>query len=350
MAKKEKEPQIVIRPIGKLGGLDNIHVALIVLVSILLILVVVISYSKLQVIPNQTNCTIQTPNSTSIANASSPIHSVAEVINYTERVIASYNYINTNSSLGVYLPFYSNTLSFNASYMPSSKEWFVSVPVQDPLSNSTFDASFVIYDSNLTLARAFIQTFSPRRVLNYKAIYLGVLNIPNKFACVQKNPVNIFWFIDPYAPGSIYSLEYIPKLQHEFGNNVNISIKILFGPYTNIFSSKYGATNAELLGKYLLCASQQSNFTNFIINLNAIYSNNYISNQTLYSIAKISRLNMSLLDSCIINSSNLINVQTMLAEYYNITSTPSVVVNCKYLTLPETVSNGVCVSNSTLCK
>ncbi|MGC9099360.1 MAG: DsbA family protein [Candidatus Micrarchaeia archaeon] len=350
MDKKRKEPQIVIRPIGKLGGLDNIHIALIVLVAILVTLLAIISYSKPTLIINQTNSTSCSGYCANEINMSKPIHNVGEVLNYTEKVLASYNFINANTSLGVYLPFYSNITSVKASYAPSSKEWFVNVPIIDPITNKTFYASFVIYDSNLTLARAYLQTVSPSRILNYQVVYPGVIDMPGKFACSPEQPVKLFWFIDPYAPGSIYSLEYITKLEQEFGGNINVSVKVLFGAYTSLIASRYGEANAEWLGKYILCASQQGNFSNFITNLNSLYANNYMSNQTLYTIAKFSKLNMNALSACMLNSTTLINRQTLLAEYYNITATPFVVVNCKYLTLPETASNGICFTNSTLCK
>jgi len=353
MKSKEKEPEIVIRPIGKFGGLDNIHIALIALVAILVILMAIIAYSKPQVLvsSNVSNATCSGFCANQIASLSiKPLHTQSEIINYTERVLATYNFINMNSSLGIYLPFYSNVSMINASYSPSSGEWYVVVPIKNSISNSTFYASFEIYDKNLTLARSYIQTISPNKILSYKVVYPGVIAVPGKFACNIASPVQVFWFIDPYAPGSIYSLEQILKLENEFGSNVNVSVKILFGAYTDLVGSRYGVFDAQELGKYILCASQQKNFSNFVINLNALYSNNYMNNQTLYTIAKYSGLNIPMLNSCILNSTTLINRQTLLAEYYNITATPAVIVNCKYLTLPQTAANGVCFTNETLCK
>ena len=353
MKSKEKEPEIVIRPIGKFGGLDNIHIALIALVAILVMLMAIIAYSKPQVLvsSNVSNTTCSSFCANQIASLSiKPLHTQSEIINYTERVLATYNFINMNSSLGIYLPFYSNVSMINASYSPSSGEWYVVVPIKNPISNSTLYASFEIYDKNLTLARSYIQTISPNKILSYKVVYPGVIAVPGKFACNIASPVQVFWFIDPYAPGSIYSLEQILKLENEFGSNVNVSVKILFGAYTDLIGSRYGVFNAQELGKYILCASEQKNFSNFVINLNALYSNNYMNNQTLYTIAKYSGLNIPMLNSCILNSTTLINRQTLLAEYYNITATPAVIVNCKYLTLPQTAANGVCFTNETLCK
>ena len=353
MKSKEKELEIVIRPIGKFGGLDNIHIALIALVAILVMLMAIISYSKPQVLvsSNVSNATCSSFCANQIASLSiKPLHTQGEVINYTERVLATYNFINMNSSLGTYLPFYSNVSMINASYSPSSGEWYVVVPIKNPISNSTFYASFEIYDKNLTLARSYIQTISPNKILSYQVVYPGVIAIPGKFACNVASPIQVFWFIDPYAPGSIYSLEQILKLENEFGSNINVSVKILFGAYTDLIGSRYGVFNSQELGKYILCASQQKNFSSFVINLNALYSSNYMNNQTLYTIAKYSGLDMPMLNSCILNSTTLINRQTLLAEYYNITATPAVIVNCKYLTLPQTVANGVCFTNETLCK
>jgi hypothetical protein len=348
--KTQKEPQIVVRPIGKFGGLDSIHLSLIALVVILIALLAVISYSKPQVINNTTATTTITTTMQYTNTTSKPMHTAAEVANKTEQILASYNYININSSLSVYLPYFSLVNNMSISYMPSVKEWNVIVPIKNPYTGQQFNAAFQLYDSNLSLANSYMQMVMPSRILGNKVVYPGVISMSGKFTCNTNKPVQVFWFIDPYAPGSVLSLENFSSLEQEFGSNINASVKILYGAYSQIIGSKYGEANAQILGKYIFCASQQKNFSKFITSLNAIYSNNYLSEQSLLAIAKYSSLNMSSISSCIANSTTIINRQALLAEYYNITATPAVVVDCSYLALPQTVENAVCYSNSSICK
>ncbi|MGC8710682.1 MAG: hypothetical protein ACP5RF_03705 [Candidatus Micrarchaeia archaeon] len=348
--KEKKEPQIVVKPIGKYGGLDTIHLSLIALVVILIALLAVISYSKPQVIPNSNATSTTTISNYSNATVAKPVHTSAEVANITESILASYNYIGINSSLSVYLPYFSEVNNMSIAYMPSTKEWNIIVPIRNPLTGKLFDAEFQLYDSNLTLANSYIQMVMPSKILGDKVVYPGVISMSGKFACGASNTVQVFWFIDPYAPGSVLSLENLSSLQNSFGSNVNATVKILYGAYSQIIGSKYGATNAQALGKYIFCASQQQNFSKFVTSLNAIYSNNYMSMQTLQAIARYSSLNMSSMSSCIANSTTIINRQALLAEYYNITETPEVIVDCRYLALPQTAGNAVCYSNSAVCK
>ena len=53
--KKIKEPSIIIRPIGKLGGLDNLHATLIIVIVLMFALLLFISYSKPIIVLNNMN-------------------------------------------------------------------------------------------------------------------------------------------------------------------------------------------------------------------------------------------------------------------------------------------------------
>ena len=52
--KKIKEPSMIVRPIGRLGGLDNLHVTLIIVIALLFALLLAVSYSKPILITNST--------------------------------------------------------------------------------------------------------------------------------------------------------------------------------------------------------------------------------------------------------------------------------------------------------
>ncbi|MGC8587268.1 MAG: hypothetical protein ACP5K9_03220 [Candidatus Micrarchaeia archaeon] len=340
-----KEPEIIVKRVGRLGGLDSIHVSLIILVLLLIAVLLVTSYSKPISVRNTTaeNCTYGMLNGTCI----SPIHTQSEVAAQAERILASYGYINSSLSL---LPYYSDVGNMSISYIPTSREWLVRIPVLNAVSGAKLYASLVMYDSNLSLAVPYLQTVAPSSIVGNRVVSEGVILASGKFACEIQNPLQVYLFIDPYAPGSISGLEEIENLSSRFGGKLNVTVKVLYGPYSQIVASQYGAQNAQALGQYILCASMQRNFSRFVGGLNAIYSNSYVPAATLSQLAKFSGINSSLLDSCMANATSLMNRQALLAKFYNITSTPIVVTDCMYLSLPQTTLNAICYANSTICK
>ncbi|MDE1828490.1 MAG: hypothetical protein KGH65_05000 [Candidatus Micrarchaeota archaeon] len=343
MAKKLKEePKIVVRPIGRLGGLDGIHVALILLVAILAALLLVVSNS--QPITNSTgslNCTFGSVNGTC-----APMHNLSSVKMRVGQILASYAFVNGSLSV---LPYFSSMQNLSAEYIPQSKEWFASVPATNPLTGERFYTSFLLYDSNLTLVRPYIQTVSTSKVVSNYVVSAGVVQLSGKVACLQQKPLQQYWFIDPYAPGSIASLNNLTSIQQRFGGGLNATIKIVSGSATLAIAQKQNVNNTQALGKYIFCAAPQSNFTRFVANLQSFFSNTYIAPSFLAQLANQSRLNLTSLNSCIATSTPTLNAQVILAQYYNITATPSVVTDCTYQSIPQTASKAVCYANSTLC-
>ncbi len=343
---KKEEPELLIKPVGRLGGLDNIHVSLVALIAILIAMLLVVSYSKPQVIgaPNATNAANSSSNSSAILQ---PIHTEQQVLSYASRVLASYNYVKSYSSI---LPYFSDIRNATAYYIPQTKEWYVSVPAHLPGQNRTAHYSLLVYDSNLTAQTAFSQTPLPSQVLNDQVVADGVIKLYGKYACPASNQTSIFWFIDPYGPGVVTSLENITGIEARYGNRVNITVKILSGYYTNVIANSYGMPNAQELGKYLFCTSKQKNFSVFAQNIESAYGSSYMSGQLLRTIANYSRLNVTELNACISNSTATLNEQALLAQYYNVTSTPIAIVNCEYEALPQTVDSALCYSNPSFCR
>ncbi len=353
MAKKKSEDvQVVVKPIGRLGGLDSIHVALIALVVILVLLLFVVAGSKVITIVNTTNATNNTKvlaSNYTCTNGvcSGPVHNESQVKNYTERVLASYNFVSGSSSL---IPYFSDVSNSTYVFVPKSRLWYVTIPAINPSTRTKFYEIMTIYDSNLTLDVISIETAKPSLVLSNKVVSQGVIQLSNRFACMQQTPAQVYWFMDPYAPGAIASLNNVSELEQKFAGNVNVSFKIVFRSATAQIANTSGLLNAQALGRYILCASTQSNFSRFSSNLQAAYGGSYLSPNVLAGIALSSNLNTNALDACMANSTPLINTQTLLASYYNITTTPVAVVNCRYLALPQTAQQAVCYDNSTLCK
>ncbi|MEM3248076.1 MAG: hypothetical protein QXM58_00070 [Candidatus Micrarchaeaceae archaeon] len=342
------EPELVVKKLGRFGYLDTIHVSLIVLVAILVALLLVISFSKpailIRNVTNSTqplNCTYGLQSGRCVV----PLHNVSEVSAQVERVLASYAYINSSLSL---LAYFSDIKNASYAYLPSEGSWLAAIPAINPSTGTHFMFYLLINGTTLSVI-PYLQTIMPSEITANRVVSQGVISVNGKFACQSQYPVQVFWFIDPYAPGSIASLLNATSIESRFGNKVNVSVKVLYGSYSALVGSRSGQINAEALSKYVLCASTQSNFSRFATNLYSAYSGSYMSNQTLLAIAKDSSLNIAQLDSCLANSTTIMNRQALLAEYYNITSTPVAIVNCKYMTLPQTVVNGICYVNSTIC-
>ncbi len=343
------ETKIVLKPIGKYGGLDGIHIALLILVAILIALLLVISYSKPVTITNTTNSS----NKTSVCAYGAvngkcviPTHNLSSVSHQVGKIIASYEYVNGSLSL---LAYYSQIQNASFSFLPASKEWLAVVPVINPATGNVFSTSFLLYDSNLSLVNPYVQTVKTSQVLSDYVVSQGVVRLSNKAVCAKGNPLPIYWFLDPYSPGSISSLSNLTSLEVKYGSKLNLSIAILFGSESQRIASTYGENGTRALGDYLFCSSQQKNFSNFVTIINAVYSGSYVSPSLLSSLANQSKLNMQELGGCILNSTNFINHQALLAQYYNITITPSIVTDCVYGSIPQTEQNAICFANSSIC-
>ena len=350
MAKKKedvsriKEKSVIIRPISKNGGLDSIHLALIVLVIVLVLLVAAISYTKEIVIKNESvsNCTYGTVNGT----CSSPISTSSQIKAAFESIIASYS--TSDSSLSI-VPYLSNTNTISVQYLPASKEWLAGISGFNPTTNQSFYFEALINDSDNSQFTPFIEIAKPANLSQNKLVSTGVIKLANKYSCLQTKPVQVFWFIDPYSPGSIASLSNMTALEKRFNSSVNVTMKMLYTQSSVGIAKQYGIANAQALSGYLFCASLQKNFSKFSENLNSIYTNSYVSPQTLASIANQTGLNNTQLSSCLANYPQVFERQNLLSSYYNITTSPAVVTNCEYESLPQTVQNAVCYANSSLC-
>lgn len=332
--KKIKEPKIIVKPLGKLGGLDSLHVTLAVVVVLLVALLLVVSYSRPILIMPSNNTT-----------AASALHNASQVRAIVEQELASYTGINGSLSL---LPYITNVSSMNLIYSASSGDWYATVRAKNPADNLTFNVSFIVNDSNISRITPMLQTVTPSLTSKNRVVATGVVQLSGKYVC-SSNATRVYWFMDPYAPGSIRSLLNATALEAKYGTALNLTFKMLAGSDTQSIASSVGLQNALYLSKYIFCASQQPKFPAFAANLNSAYANSYMQQSTLQGIASASGLDNATLSSCISNSTPLLNAQALLAQYYNVTQTPIAVVACGYMALPQTVGNAICYANNTMC-
>ncbi len=339
-----KEKSIIIKPIGSRGGLDGIHLALIVLVIILVLLVVSISYTKEIIIRNESaaNCTYGAANGTCMI----PKSTAAGISSAFSRIIASY--ANSNSSLSL-IPYLANTSTASEQYLPYSKAWLSRISGYNPATNQSFYFAAMINDTNNSKFIPFVEVTKPTNLTKNSVVSTGVVKLAGKYACTIQKPTQVLWFIDPYSPGAISSLSNAIAIEKRFNSSVNLTLKMLYTQASVKVANAYGLAEAQALSGYLFCASLQPNFSRFSEDLNSLYTGSYVSSQTLGIISNQTGLNYTAMSSCLNSYPQVFERQNLLSNYYNITTSPIVVTNCDYMSLPQTAEEAVCYSNSSLC-
>ncbi len=335
--RKNNEPVLIVRPAVKSLGLDYLHVSLIILIVILAALAFSLSTFK--------GASVITCHYGVSANGlcSNPIQTNGNVLYAAEQVLASYGIINSSLSL---LPYYSLPNQAKISYLNNQSEWLVTIPYILPYAkNQTFYTSLILYDSNLTLAQPYLSSIKPLFQSSNRAVGLGAVSIFGKSACVTSSnaPLPIYAFVDPYAPGALQGMMSGINATNQFGNKVNITYKFVFTGYATRFYSTYGINQTQQNGEDLWCASRQSTnkFSAFLQNYTKLFTGTPIQNTSLIQVAQGSGLNMTQFNSCLVTAPSKLNAQLVFASYYGIQQTPSYVVNCRYLTIPQTLGYGI---------
>ena len=356
-AKKQtpvKTPSVIVKPLGKTGGLDNIHLALTILVVVLVALLLAVSYSRQSAPYSFTNSSLSNPNATCAygminGTCAVPIHNSTQVKMAAERFIAGYDTVNTSLSL---LPYISEVGMMNLSYDSANHYWYVLFQIQNPGTRSTIHFSLLINDSNLSQIIPMIQTIAPSNPSaseNFVASK-GVVQISGKSSCSTQVPLQLYWFVDPYEPGGISSLANLTAIASKYGSKVDVSLEILYSQYSQNIANSEGLNNTLSLGDYLFCSSKQGGqpFYSFVSTLEKSYQGAYMPASLLSGYASSSGLNSSMMNSCLSTAGTYINRQAVLAKYYGIASSPSVVTDCQYLSLPQTASYAISYANSSI--
>jgi hypothetical protein len=336
--KNAKQPMFIVKPASRMLGLDMLHVSLIVLVIILVALVFALV--------NFQSPVVQSCFGTSNAICTPPVHNASQALAAAESVIAGYQLANSSIVL---LPYYSLPNMANATFLPQQREWFVRIPYRDPTAGDRLgNFSLLLYDSNLSLAQPFLQIFSPLLKTNDQTVAYGVVSLAGKVPCSSKPPYQTYVFIDPYAPGSMIAIGNAINFTKEHSSMLNTTYKMIFTTYAESHYANYGVLQTQNLGAYLACASKQKNFPWFISNLSTIFTGIPLSNITLQNVVISSDLNRTQFGECMQNSAAMLNGMALQATFYNITTTPLFVLNCKFQTLPEQVDSayGYMLNNS----
>jgi hypothetical protein len=339
------EPVFIIKPVRKNWGLDYLHISLIVLVLVLIALA--FSLSDFKSPPVRVNTTNGTTTCSASLNATclGAKHTGAEALSAAETVIASYAEMNSTLSL---LPYYSLVNRSAVSYLPAAKEWLVVVPYVDPFTNQTFNLSITLNDKNLTLVNSFNQMINPIMRTNNSVVAPGTVMLYGRSVCAYKKPFPVYLVVDPYAPGALNSMKLSINLSKTYRGTANFSYVFIFTGNAAQLYGTYGTVETQYLGRYTMCASEQAQFPAYISNLSTAFYGNPLSNYTLSEIVDTSRLNLTQFNSCLDNSTTILQNQATLAKLYGVVTTPEFIVNCRYASIPQTVTEALAYANSTI--
>ncbi len=328
---KKKEPLLIIKPASHMGGLDYLHISLIILVVILIALLVVMSTFKVvKTVTKAKVCQYGIVNSTCVQ----PKYNSSQALTAAENIIAGYARVNSSLSL---LPYYIEPNDSNVSYLNNSREWLVVMPYKDPVArNETLNISILLYSSNLTLVEPFTQLVPPPSPISGNtAEGSGAIKLADKVACNTTEPIPAYYITDPYAYNALSSLQKIINETNSYNGKINTTYYFIFTGYSQSLYPTYGINKTQLLGKYLACASSQPDFGMFVNYINKNFNYVPMSNSTLSKYAELSYLNMTEMKSCMYNITDTMDYQSELAKYYNVTQTPEIILNCQYETIPE---------------
>lgn len=324
------EPVFIVKRASRFGGLDYLHISLIVLIVILVAFAFELSTFKTTVQCNygaHLNGTCITPE-----------YNSTQALGAAEQIIASYSAINSSLAL---LPYYVLPNESNVSYMGNQNEWLVTMPYKDPFTGQKLIFSMTLYGQNLSLAHPFMQTLSPISHTQNKAIGEGAISLSGKVLCTTAPPYPVYMITDPYAPGAFSAIRDAINASEKYNSTINMTYKFIFEGNSVEKYSKYGINGTQLLGMYLACASAQPKFNDFMSNLSIVFNGNPLSEGILSSIVNGSDLNVSEFNTCMESVPSVMEHQAQLAVFYNITETPTFIVDCKYQAIPQTLDSAI---------
>lgn len=333
----KNEPVFIVKQASRMGGLDYLHISLIALVILLVIVAFALSIFKQGVILE--NCPYGIINNDTCAHAP-PSNSIAEanVIKAAGSILASYQ--NSSSSLSI-LPYYSLINESKVYYIQANETWLVTVPYIDPFENNTeYNISMVLY-KNLSLDNIFLSTIKPVVSSNYSTVAFGTVDLTNKYMCNYSAPMPVYLITDPYAPGSISAISKAINTSSKYSGNATMNYYFIFSDYSINMYKQYGVAATQRLGDYLVCASHQPEFKQFVSDLSSIDTSVPQSSSVLYSVVQSSGINTTSFNNCLANVSVPLNAQAQFASLYNLKVLPSFIVNCKYQALPQTLDSAI---------
>jgi len=322
-------PVYIVKPAFRHGGLDYLHISLIAFAVIMIALAFALSSFKTTLI-----CDYGAVNSTCIT----PGHNSTQVLGAAERILASYSTLNTTLSL---LPYYALVNRSTVAYLSNTSDWIVVVPYINPFTNETLNFSMLIRDSNLSLIMPFQQSIAPLSYSNNRVIALGTISLYGRTDCASSTPIPVYSITDPYSPGALQSILKATNTSKKYDGKVNMTYYFIFTGNSAQLYHTYGVNQTQLIGAYLACATEQKKLGAFVSNLSTAFQGYPLSALTLSQVAASSYLNTSILTTCLKTIYLPLEYQAKFAAFYNITQTPTFIINCRYQAIPQTLDEAI---------
>ncbi len=323
---KKSAPVFIVKQATKTGGLDYLHIALILLVVILVGLSLSLSrFSAIKTV----NCEYGMVNGT-CTTAPQYLSDSGNAIMAAKRIIAGYSASNTSFAL---LPYYTIPSEYNATYIQNIEKWLVYTPYNDPYTNQTV-SMFLILNKNFTLNESLTQTIPPPYITENYVVANGTVKIAGHVLSTTSKPIPVNLVIDPYSKDSISAIKAMINASQLYGNSITPEYDFIFTGAAQSKYASFGTVETQAIAAYLFCASNQTGFPVFVNDLSVAFSGNPVQVSSLDTITNQSGINYTYMKNCVLNSAKPLYYQSLFAQFYNITSTPEFIINGDY----ETVS------------
>ena len=319
---KKATPAFIVKSATRRGGLDYLHITLIVLVVVLVGLALSLSrFSAVKLV----NCEYGVVNGT----CASQSYNSSAVLMSAKKIIAGYLSSNTSLSL---IPYYTIPSEYNAIYAPVSQKWFVYTPYIDPYTNQTV-GMFLVLNKNLSLNESLSQTIPPSYTSNDYVIANGTVKLAGHVASTTSKPIPINLVVDPYSKDSVRAIEAMINASKTFGNEITPKYDFIFTATAQSKYQSFGIVETQALASYIFCASNQTEFPSFMNYTSVAFTGNPVPVSSLDTITNQSGINYTYMRECVLNSAKPLYYQSLFAQFYNITTTPEFIVNGEYETI-----------------
>ncbi len=319
---KKAAPAFIVKPATRGGGLDYLHITLILLVLILIGIALALSrFTSVKLV----NCEYGIVNGT----CASQSYNTSAALMSAKRIIAGYAASNTSLSL---IPYYTIPSEYNAIYIQSSKTWFVYTPYIDPYTNQTVSMLLVL-NRNLSLNESLSQTIPPPYTSNDYAVANGTVKLAGHVASATSKPIPVNLVIDPYSKGSVPAIKALINASKRYGNAITPEYDFIFTATAQSKYPSFGKVETQALAAYIFCASNQTGFQNFMNYTAVAFTGNPVPISSLNTIINQSDINYTYMRECVLNSAKPLYYQSLFAQFYNITETPEFIVNGEYETI-----------------
>lgn len=263
--------------------------------------------------------------------------SVAEVRDYVARVMASYSDL-----IYAEVP----TPVFNG----CDGSWYATVTMSR--QGIIQRALLRINDSGaLFLDKAYLEGPIPPIISQNKVVTNGTVQLYGKLNC-STDKVRVWEFSDPYCPTCIAPEQKIDEFRERYGEDIDFEYHVLLSR-SILMENSYGKDDVERISRYFVCAQKQG----LLMPLKECALAKYTAKGVEAPLSKEeldacvpNQINRTAFDSCVAREAPAdIAFDSKVAETYQITETPMMLVDCMYRMHPTYLEHGFCFIHPEIC-